>query len=203
MTTDPTTGPATGSTADGSGGQATDERVPVRAARTPVGTGAVQVVGIVLAVLLTALGVAAVRDALLATGVIDGSPWLLGAVGRLDGLRPAGWALAVAVLLVLVGGWLVLAGLRPRPRTGLALRAGTGVFLRPAGVSRLASAAAEDVDGVLDSSTSTGRRSVSVTITTTGDASTQAAVRTAVTRRLSHLDPTPTVRVRTRTRQDR
>ncbi len=191
-TTDSTTDPTTGAPVR-----------PMGAARAPVGTGAVQVVGIVLAVLLTALGVAAVRDTLLAAGLVDGSPWLLDAAGRLDGLRPAGWALALGVLLVLVGGWLVLAALRPRPRTGLALRADTGVFLRPSGVSRLASAAAEDVDGVLDSSASTRRRSVSVTITTTGDGNTTDAVREAVTTRLAHLDPTPTVRVRARTGADR
>ncbi|MCY7400470.1 MAG: DUF6286 domain-containing protein [Nocardioides sp.] len=168
------------------------------AAKTPVGTGAVQVAGVVMALLVTALGVAALRDAVVATGLLGGTPWVLGAVESLDGLRPAPWALAVGVVLVLVGLWLVVSALRPRPRTGLALRADTGVFLRPRGVSRLATAAAEDVDGVLDASAATTRRAVSVRVTTTGDDSTSAAVRDTVSARLAHLDPTPTVKVRTR-----
>lgn len=197
MTSAPTTvNPS--ATTDERPGQATSPSRPMPAAKTPVGTGAVQVVGVVLALLVTALGAAALRDAVLATGLIDGTPWVLGAVESLDGLRPDPWVLVVGVVLVLVGLWLVVCALRPRPRTGLALRADTGVFLRPRGVSRLATAAAEDVDGVLDASAATTRRSVSVRVTTTGDDGTPDAVRAAVSARLAHLDPTPKVKVRTR-----
>lgn len=172
---------------------------PLAAAKAPVGVAPVAVTAVVVAVAVTALGVVAVRDALVAAGALSGSPWITGTVTGLDGTGPAPWVAVVGVVLLAVGLWLVLTALRPRRRTGMALRASTGVFLRPRDVGRLASHAAADVDGVLDAKASTTLRRVQVQVTTTGDPGTEQQVRDAVTGRLSHLDPAPSVRVRART----
>jgi len=163
-----------------------------------VGTGAVQVVGALLAVGMTALGVVAVRDALVAGGAVSGQPWLLGTLGRLDGTRPAAWALALGAALVLLGLWLARTALARRPSTGLALRARTGVFVDPRDVSRLAVSVAEDVDGVLHASGRCRRRRLAVAVRTTGDASTPDAVREALATRLAAFDPPLAVRVTAR-----
>lgn len=167
------------------------------AANTPVGPGAISVIGMVLAVLLSTLGVVAVRDAFVAAGWLDGTSWLQAAITPLDGLAPAGWAVPAGLALIALGLWLLMTALRPRPRTAIAVRAQTGVFLRPRGVQRLAVTAAEHVDGVLSAKASTARRRMTITVTTTGDEGIGDRVREVVSTRLAPLASPPTVRVRT------
>lgn len=45
------------------------------AAKAPVGSGAISVVGLVLALLLTAAGVVAIREAVVRPGLLAGQPW--------------------------------------------------------------------------------------------------------------------------------
>lgn len=171
--------------------------VAMDAARDPSRPGAVTVVGMVLALMVTILGVVAVRDALLAAGLLDGSPWLEAVIEPLDGLTPAFWAVPVAIALIALGLWLLLAALRPRPRTSVAVQAQTGVFLRPRDLERLAATAAEGVDGVLTAKVSATRRKVAVTATSTGDPATGESVRDVVEHRLAPLATPLAVRVRT------
>ena len=171
---------------------------PLSAAKTPVGPGIISLVGIILALLVIAVGVVAAQTALVAAGALTGSPWLTTAVTAVNGLSPAAWMLPVGIVIALVGLWLVLTALRPRPRTGVALRATTGVFLRPRDIARLAAAAADDVDGVQDAHASATRTTVTVHITNTGANDTTAeAVKTAVAGRLSALSKPVRVSVRT------
>ncbi len=170
----------------------------MRPAKAPVGVSKVAIVAIVLALLTTALGLVAIRDSLVATGAFSGQGWVTSAVTQVDGLTPSPWLVPAGAVLVLVGLWVVLTALRPRRRTGVALRASTGVYLRPRDVSRLSTRAADGVDGVLDASASATTRTVSVRINTTGDAETEGKVRDAVADRLKQLDPVPSVRVRSR-----
>lgn len=165
------------------------------AAKTPVGVGAIALVGIVLALLLTALGVVAVREALLASGVLTGTAWLAPAGRSASGLAAASWMVPVGAALVLLGLWLLVAALRPRPRTATTVTSETGVFLRPKDVSRLAQTAAEQVDGVLAADVSATRRAVRVRVRGTGAADVSENVRAAVAQRLSALDSPPTVNV--------
>ena len=165
------------------------------AAKTPVGVGAIALVGIVLALLLTALGVVAVREALLAAGVLTGTAWQAPAGPSVRGLAAASWMVPVGAVLVLFGLWLLVAALRPRPRTATTVTSATGVFLRPKDVSRLAQTAAEQVDGVLAADVSATRRAVRVRVRGTGAADVNEHVRAAVARRLSALDRPPTVNV--------
>ncbi len=174
---------------------------PMNAAKTPVGPGSISAVGLLLALLVVGIGVVGVQAALVAAGLLTGKPWLTWALERPNGLTPAGWMLAVGLVLALIGLWLLLTALRPRPRTAVALQAATGVFLRPRDLARLAVAAAQDVDGVQDAHASATRRKVTVRITSTagetdGDPVTDAVTAT-LTERLSALEKPVRVIVRT------
>lgn len=180
---------------------------PLAAAKTPIGPGGLSVVGLILALVVLALGVVGVQAALVATGLLSGKPWLTSGIALVNGLRPAGWMPAAGTVMALLGLWLLLLALKPRPRTAVALQAATGVFLRPRDLARLAVATADDVDGVQDAHASASRTTVTLTLTTTGsDTNTPTssrdgvteAVKAAVTQRLSVLDKPVRVRVRTR-----
>ncbi|MEJ5914685.1 DUF6286 domain-containing protein [Pseudokineococcus sp. 1T1Z-3] len=169
---------------------------PLRPAGERTGSGQVPLVGILLALLVLALGVVLVRDALVTLGALGGQPWFAQLVDVVAGTTPATWMVAVGVALALLGIALVAVAFRRRTRTEVRLRARTAVTTEPRDLARLSSSVARDVDGVLGARTSASRRSVVVRISTTGDAGTSDAVKNAVTQRLSVLERTPTVRVR-------
>ena len=179
----------------GDAGQDQRGTTPLPAAKPPVGPGAVTVVGLMLAVLVVALGVAGVHDALVAAGTAAGAPWIDAAVKPFNGLTPALWLVPVGVALVVLGLWLVLTALRPRRRTAIALCARTGVFLRPRDVAKLARNAAQDVDGVTSAKVTAGRRKVAVVARATARDGMEQKITQAVTTRLQALAKAPTVRV--------
>lgn len=172
-------------------------RAPMAAAKPPVGVGPVPFVGAVLALVLVAVGVAGIRDALVAIGAAEGEPWIDSVVDTVDGWQPQFWLVPAGIALVLLGVWLILVALRPRSRTGVAVRAATGVFLRTGDVERLAARAASDVDGVLSARSSASHRKVEVRVAVTGGANTADRVRTAVQDALQPLESIPTVQVKT------
>ncbi len=165
------------------------------APKTPVSPGGITVVGIVLAVLVVALGVVGLHDALVAANAAGGSSWSAAAVSAVDGTRRGPWLVPVGALAVIVGLWLLVTALRPRPRTAIALRADTGVVLRPRDVAQLARSTAGDVDGVTSASASARRRRVSVAVVATSDDGIRDAVAAAVAARFTALSTTPSVRV--------
>jgi hypothetical protein len=170
---------------------------PLSAAKTPVGPGIISALGLLWSALLLGVGVVGVQAALVAAGVLNGTAWLTWVIQQVDGLAPAGWMLPVGVVLVLFGLWLLLTALRPRPRTAVALTAATGVFLKPRDLSRLAVAAADQVDGVQDAKASASRSKVSMQIVSTGGGNVADEVRAAVTERLEALEKPVKVTVRT------
>jgi len=170
-------------------------------AKTPRRTGSTGALGILLAALLTAIGVLAVRDALLYARLISGKPLLHQLATAVQGVRPEAWTVVVGALLGLLGlALLVKALLRSGPKV-TAVTADTGVFLRPRDVTRLVETAAEGVDGVLGVRASATPRRVAVTIRSTGDPDVAGRVRDAVTERLGPLATQPAVRVTTERRQ--
>lgn len=174
----------------------TDRRA-IPAAKPPVGSGRITLIGVLIALLLIALAVVLGHDALVAAGVVGVSAWIDTAVQEVDGLQPATWVLPVSVVLVLVGAWLLVSALRPRPPTTVAVQAVTGVFLRPGDLRTLVRHTARDVDGVTDAKVSASRRKVDVRIETTGDDTARQRVQGAVDERLQALEQAPSVRVRT------
>ncbi|GEK22028.1 DUF6286 domain-containing protein [Cellulomonas xylanilytica] len=142
---------------------------------------------IALAVLLVVVGVLVLREALVAAGQVDGSPWVAPAVDRLDGLVPSAVVTAVGVVVALLGLWLVVVALGRRVRTRLDVRSSTGTTLGTGDAARLAASAADDVDRVLSARASATRRAVTVTVSTLEGDDVTAAVRAAVTERLEPL----------------
>ena len=169
---------------------------PLAAAKAPVGTGPIPTIGIVLSIMVVGVGVVGIHDALVGLGAVDGTPWIDHLVEVIDGWQPQAWLLPVGILLVLLGLWLLMAALRPRPQTGFALRAETGVYLRAADLQRLAVRAAGDVDGVISARSTASRRKVEVKIVGTGAPSTADRVRAAVEHALADLEPAPRVEVK-------
>lgn len=178
-------------------GASPGETAAMPAAKTPRSTGGIAVLGILMAGVLTAVGVLAVRDALVYGGLLGGSPVLHGVANWLQGLQAAGWMVVVGVVLALLGLALLVKALRPSAPKVARVTAATGVFLRPRDVTRLVETAVENVDGVLGVHASATSRRVTVTVRSTGHEGVEQRVRDAVTGRLAPLQSQPTIRVRT------
>lgn len=169
---------------------------PLKAAKTPVGPGAITFVGALLSLVVIMLGTAGLQTAASASGISKAQPWLTRLIGGTDGLRPLGWMLPVGILLVVAGLWLLLTAMRPRPKTAVALKARTGVFMRPRDMARLAEHAADDVDGVAAVSAHATRGKVTVRVESTGGPGVAEAVESAVVQQLATVKKTPRVAVR-------
>ncbi|GIF01854.1 DUF6286 domain-containing protein [Paractinoplanes rishiriensis] len=167
------------------------------AAEQKSGAGRVGFVGPLMAVLLTAIGVVLLHDAIARIDARPGRTWIAAIVDGLDGLTAEWWMIPAGLAVALIGVWLIVTALRPRSRKTLAVTSKTGVFLRTGDIARLASAAADDVDGVLAANSVASRRAVTVTVESDRD---QVAdlVRDAVEQRLSALQKPLTVKVRVR-----
>lgn len=162
-------------------------KAPLQPAKTPVGLGAITYVGLLLALGVILLGVVGLQAGAAAAGLMRTRPWLTRAVEGVQGLRPLGWAPLVAVVLLIVGLWLLVIALRPRPKTGVPLDARTGVFLRPKDIASLAQDAADDIDGVTSADASASRGKVRVHVKSTSGTAVADAVQQAVTQRLAPL----------------
>jgi Family of unknown function (DUF6286) len=176
------------------------QEAPLTAAKAPVVSGALPVLGVLWALTLIGLGGIAVRDVLLDIGVISGRLYVDETLTYLDNRTSADWMVAAGVVAALVGLWLVTLAVRPRRRKELAVKAQTGVFLTNASVRRIAQAASSDVDGVDTSSVAASRSKVKIDVTTlTADpAEARSRVEEAVQRALSALIRPPTVIINAR-----
>jgi hypothetical protein len=172
------------------------------AARQHTGAGRVGAVGPFLALALIAAGVVLLHDAVWRADGKPGRSWLLAFAHGLDGFTPQWWLIPAGLAAALIGVWLIIAALRPRSRKTLAVTSATGVFLRTRDIARLASAAADDVDGVLTAHCVAGRRTVTATVSLTADSTDGLLVQQvqeAIARRLAALAAPPTVKIRVRT----
>lgn len=170
---------------------------PLAAAALPVRSTRVIVLGCLAALLLGAVGVVAVQSALVEAGWLDASAWWTRMVSGTGPIEPADAFVPLGFLAVLLGLWLVWSALRPGRRQGIHVGSATGTWMTRRDVAKFASAAAEEVDGVLSASTSVARRSVTVTVRTTGP-DLEDPVRASVSDRISVLDPSPRIVVRQR-----
>lgn len=174
----------------------------MRAARQQTGAGRIGAAGPVLASLLTAIGVVLLHDGIAAADNSPGRTWVAAVVNGLDGHTAEWWLIPAGVAVALVGVWLIITALRPRSRNTVPVTSATGVFLRTRDISRLASAAADDVDGVLSASSVASRRAVTVTVES-DTAGITDHVREAVTERLAALADPLKVKVRVRSHLQR
>lgn len=169
----------------------------MKAARPQTGAGRIGLAGPLMAIVLIGIGVVLLHDTLARTDARPGRTWTAAIVNGLDRVTAEWWMIPAGVGIALLGVWLIAAALRPRSRKTLAVTSQTGVFLRPRDIARLASAAADDVDGVLAASTVAGRRKVAVTVQSDRDGVADV-VRDTVAQRLSPLATLPKITVRVR-----
>ena len=169
---------------------------PLAAAKAPVGPGLITAVGVLLALALVGLGVVAIHDALITSGFVAGSGWIDSGLNTLDRVEPAPWMVPAGLVMVLAGIGALLIAVRPRPSTGIALTARTGVYLRPQGVARIARAASENVDAVTSATASATRRAVTVSVRATATGQVATDVQIAVAAALDALATAPKIRVR-------
>jgi len=200
-TTDPSTADPTDTTAreevDPDSGASPVEPT---AGRTPSAAPAAASWAVLLALVVLALGVVGIRDALVAAGAFGGSSWTKNTANAIDGLTARTWMIPAGIGLAVLGLWWLLAALKPRKRTEISLTGTPGAWMRPGDLARLVQPTVENVDGVVSASTSATRRTVTVKATTTARDSAQ--VRTALTEavgdRLSALRRAPRVKVKAR-----
>jgi len=151
--------------------------------------------GVALAVLLVALGVVVVRDALVLAGRIEGQPWIAPVIDRADGLRPSTGLAVAGAVVALLGLWLVVVALGRRVRTRLDVASTPGMTIGLGDAARLAASAAEDVDLVQSARASATRRTVTVTVSVLEGDDVRDAVRSAVSARLAPLATPLSVKV--------
>lgn len=175
------------------------EKVALAQGRAPVAAPAAAMVGILL---LLGAGVVGVRDGAVGAGWLHGPYWTRWVAQHINGLTAQVWMIPVGVVLALMGVWWVLAALKPRRRTALALQARSAVWIRPRDLAHLLTATAEQLPGVTHTSTSAKRRRVSVTVDTTSTDTTtvRTEVTDALTDRVAALASAPRLKVTTRTR---
>ena len=169
----------------------------MQAARQQTGAGRIGLVGPLMALSLTAVGVMLLHDAIAQADTRPGRTWVAAVIDGLDGSTAEWWMIPAGLAVALAGVWLIVTALRPRSRTTLAVTSRTGLFLRSRDVARLASAAADDVDGVLSAKSVASRRAVTVSVESDRDGVADV-VRDTVTERLSPLVSPPKVKVRVR-----
>ncbi len=200
-----TTDPKTADPTDTTAGEEVDPEsgaspVEPTAGRTPTATPAAAPWAALLALVVLALGVVGIRDALVAAGAFGGSSWTKNTANAIDGLTARTWMIPAGIGLAVLGLWWLLAALKPRKRTEISLSGTPGAWMRPGDLARLVQPTVENVEGVVSASTSANRRTVTVKATTTARDSAQ--VRTAVTDavgdRLVALRRAPRVKVKAR-----
>jgi hypothetical protein len=168
-------------------------------APTPTGAPPATAWAVVLALLLLAAGALLLRDAAVVEGLLDGTPFTTTLVDKLRSVRPQAYYVPAGVILALLGLWLVVSALRPRPRRDLAVGDTALVWLTPSAVASIARSTTSGVDGVVDARATATRRSVRVLArTTSADPELRRRISAAVEQSLQGLATTPTVCVTTR-----
>lgn len=118
------------------------------AAKAPVGVGATPLVATLAALLIIALGVVGVQEALMRSGAITSTSWTYKVLTTLDGLEARWWMFVVFALMALVGLFLMLLVFRRRPRKSLSIAAETGVYLRTKSLARIVEDQVEGAAGL-------------------------------------------------------
>lgn len=156
-------------------------------------------VAIIIALLLIALAVVAIRDLAAAQGWVNGSPWSTSVLKPLDGLTPSTGLVIVAVLVVLLGLWIVWLSLKPAKRTHVRANVDEDVWFTRAAIATLAQTTADRTPGVI-SADATGRgRAVTIDIVTSQNPqAVEARVRDALA---GHIDGLTDARLTLRTKE--
>jgi hypothetical protein len=165
-------------------------------AKRPVGTAAAAPVGVLAAVACVACGVVGVRDSLQAAGAVSGPSWTGWLAGKLETVQPGDWMIPAGVLAVVAGLLFLVAAVKPRRATHVAVGQ-DGVWIRRRDIARLAAESAESVDSVISATAKSRRKTVQITVRATGDTGRVATdLDTTLGERLAVLSPPPRIRRR-------
>jgi hypothetical protein len=165
-------------------------------AKRPVGAAAAAPVGVLAAVATAALGVVGVHDALQAAGAVSGPSWTGWVAGKLQTVQPGDWMIPAGVIAVVAGLLFLVAALKPRRVTHVAVGQ-DGVWIRRRDIARLAAESAEAVDSVISATAKSRRRTVRITVRATGDTDRVGTdLDTTIGQRLAVLSPPPRIRRR-------
>ena len=167
--------------------------------RRPPGVG---ILGMLLALVLVALGVLLVHEGLALQGWVDTSPLLQHLLSREAVVEPGALTTLVAAVAALLGLWLLTTAFKRGRRRGVELGTTTSVWMSHGDRDRLVTGTAEDVDGVLGARASVSRRRAVVHVDTTTP-EVRGEVASAVERRLAALDAPPRVVVHDSPRHER
>ncbi|RYB94721.1 hypothetical protein EUA93_10420 [Nocardioides oleivorans] len=136
----------------------------LRAAKPPVGTGASPLVAQLIALAFIGLGVVGVQTLLVSLDVVRDRAWISSAVEAGDGIAgDSALVLVSGIVAVALGLLLLPIVFRRRPRKGLALRANTGVHLRPRDLADVLESALQGADTLADVRVKATRRKVRIT----------------------------------------
>lgn len=166
-------------------------------AKQPVAAPAAATAGIVSAIAVTAVGVVGIHDTMQTAGVIGGTSWIGWVADKAEVLLPVDWMIYAGIGAVVVGLLFLIAALKPRRGTHLAVGV-HGVWIRRGDIARLATDTARATNAVTSATSKAKGRSVWVTATaTSADTSGVGTdLAAAITRRLQAITPTPRVRTR-------
>lgn len=165
-------------------------------AKKPVAAPAAATVGVIAALVVLAVGAVGIRETLVSTGTTGGTSWLEWVFGKAEVLKPVDWMIPAGIIAVLLGLWILVAALKPRKSTHLAV-GDAGVWIRGRDAARLATDTAATIDSVTAATTKAKGRKLRVTATATGDANrVRDDLTTAIGQRLQTITPTPSTRAR-------
>lgn len=158
----------------------------LRPAKPPVGTGSSPLFAQLIALAFIGLGVVGVQTLLVSLDVVSDRAWISSVVDSADGISgSSALVLVVGVVSLVLGLLLLPVVLRRRPRTGLALRADTGVYLRRRDLADVLEAALDGTDAVTDVRVRTTRRKVRVDATSVAGQDRDSEIRDAIGVRLA------------------
>lgn len=129
----------------------------------PKGRPAASGVSLVLGVALVGVAVVAVHDLAVDQGWATGPSWTGSLLDRLDGITAGAGAVATGVALAVAGLLLLVAALKPAPRTHRAAPGEADLWVTPQALRALAVGAAEDTPGVESARARLRRGRLSVT----------------------------------------
>jgi len=122
-------------------------------------------VAVLLALLLVAAGIVGIHDLLAGQGWVAGGEWVPPVVSAFEGLRVTTWMVVVAVLVGLLGLWLVLLALKPRRRTHVrSADDGLDLWTSPKALAAIAGHAADRIPGVASATARAHRRRIDVEV---------------------------------------
>lgn len=168
-------------------------------AREPRANPGSRWLGILIGLVLIAVGVLAGRELWVLNADTTWQSWLNPAFDFFRGLEFQPWMGWTGVALLVVGLLFLIAALKPRPHTHRELPSEVSVWVRPVDVARYITAHSRRMSGVKAARTSLKRRTATLTATTVApEAEVQPELERSVTERVqAAFGDTITVKVRT------